>query len=149
MTKILALAVLLVLVVSVGFSQASAPTVIGLRGLTSGTLFSGKAYVNSQSDTSQALTVQKYKFAYVRISALDSLGAAVVWYRPAITGSTFGDKVTIGTTSASANNSGYTESFALPATCLAVPQFQIGVTFAGSANGVTSATYKLDILAKP
>ena len=133
---------------SVGFSQEVPVKVIALRGLTSGTLFSGKAYIDSQSDTSQVISVRPYKFAYVRFTALDSAGAVVVWYRTVINGTTYAPKVTIGTVAANTNNGGNKEAFALPATALASPNIQLGATFAGSGNGVSSATYTLDVVVK-
>jgi hypothetical protein len=145
--KKMVLLLALLLLVSV-FAEAQSVKSVALRGLTSGTLFSGKAYVASQSDTSSGLSFQNYKYAYVRLNTLDSIGAAVVWYRPLISGSTYGTKVTIGTTSATPQASGYFEAFALPASALSCSKVQIGVTFGASDAGVTSATYKLDVLVK-
>lgn len=141
--------VALLLVVSVAQSQEISTKTFALRGLTAGTLFSGKAYTDSQSDTSQALNLKNYRDAYVRLMVLDSAGAVTVWYRTVITGTTYADKVTIGTFAASTNNSGKFEAFALPATLIGGGKnFQLGVTFAGSGNGVSSPTYTLDVLAK-
>lgn len=139
---------LLALMVSVGYSQEIATKTMALRGVSAGTLFSGKAYIDSQSDTSQALNVRQFRDAYVRFTVLDSVGSTVIWYRANVTGTTFQAKTTIGTVSASTANGGFTESFALPATALSGKNFQLGVTFAGSGNGVSSATYTLDVLAK-
>lgn len=147
--KKISILVALLFVVGVASAQEIATKTFALRGLTSGTLFAGKAYVDSQSDTSQALNLKNYRDAYVRLTVLDSAGAVTVWYRTVISGTTYADKVTIGTFAANTNNSGKFEAFALPATLIGgAKNFQLGVTFAGSANGVTSATYTLDVLAK-
>jgi hypothetical protein len=148
MKNLILLLALLLLVSVFAEAQSVGTKTIALRGLTSGTLFSGKAYVASQSDTSSGVSFQNYKYAYVRLNTLDSIGAAVVWYRPLISGSTYGTKVTIGTTSATPQAAGYFEAFALPASALSCSKVQIGVTFGAADAGVTSATYKLDVLVK-
>ena len=148
MKKLILLLVLLVLVSAFAEAQNVSVKTVALRGVSAGTLFSGKAYVASQSDTSAGLSFQAYRDAYVRLNTLDSIGAAVVWYRPLISGSTYGTKVTIGTTSATPQAAGMFEAFALPASALACSKIQIGVTFGASDAGVTSATYKLDVLVK-
>lgn len=140
--------VMLALLVSVGVAQDIPVKVTALRGLTSGTVFSGKAYIDSQSDTSAALTLRNFRDTYINYTGLDSSGAVVVWYRPLISGTTYGAKVTIGTVGANTNNSGVTESFAIPATCQTRPSVQFGVTFAASGNGTSSATYTLSLLSK-
>jgi hypothetical protein len=140
--------VALFLLVSVSQAQEIATRVISLRGLTSGTLFSVKAYTDNLSDTSQSISLLNYRDAYLRFNTLDSVGAAVIWYQPVITGSTYHPKVTIATLTAGTNNGGYAQHTALPATVLAASRVRLGITFAGSANGVSTATYTLDVVVK-
>lgn len=134
--------------VGVSFAQDIPTKTVALRGISAGTLFSGKAYADSQSDTSSAISVGGFRDGFVRLTVLDSTGAVTVWYRANVTGTTYMAKVTIGTFAASTVNTGKVEAFALPATALAGKKFQLGVTFDSSGAGTSSATYTLDVFVK-
>jgi len=153
MTKYLFIAVLLLVTVSVGFSQGYtgkvAPKVLAFALNDSvGIAY----YANSQSDTSVPYGLSGYSEAYFLMDADDSV-SAVIKYLPSYDGVTFDDAaITMDSVStqgdgASAAN-GIQYAVTIPKAVLSYPAVKFFVVFNGYGNGYSTPTYSAKLILK-
>lgn len=110
------------------------------RGLTSGTVWSGYSYANSDADTSQTVWLRGWTHTELLIEVNDSVDVTVS-FLPSYDGVTFSPKVAIGSAWDFDVTSGVlVKGFAIPDGYRSCAAVRFELTFDSAGNGVTTPT---------